>query len=177
MHKRGELQDGAKWQEVFVLENSCNRLHDVGLGCLIWDQMAAFITRVLYGENFTYTQFPYFSDVPVTDDFFKYIQKLRDLNITTMSYTYLPGEVVRRDQMAAFIVRAAQIKAGRDPENFTYTATPYFSDVPVTDPYFKYIQKLKDLNITTMSGTYLPTGDVTRDQMAAFLARAFLGMQ
>jgi len=149
------------------------------------DQMAAFIMRAWYGLNFdlyaptpyTYTSTPYFSDVPATDYYFKFIQKLKDLGITTMSGTYLPSEVVTRDQMAAFLVRAIQSKAGQDTENFTYTSTPYFTDVPATDTYFKYIQKLKDLGITTMSGIYLPTEDVTRDQMAAFLARAFLGMK
>ncbi len=141
------------------------------------DQMAAFIIRALYGENFTYTPTPYFSDVPATDNFFKYIQKLKDLNITTLSGAYLPSEDVTRAQMAACIVRATQIKAGQDPENFTYTTNPYFTDVPATDTYFKYIQKLKDLNITISSGTYLPSEDVTRDQLAAFLARAFLGMR
>jgi len=141
------------------------------------DQMAAFIIRALCGENVTYTQIPYFSDIQATDYFFKYIQKLKDMNITTMSGAYLPGEVVTRSQMAAFIVRATQSKAGQDTENFTYTVTPYFSDVPATDTYFKYIQKLKDMNITTLSGTYHPDEDVTRDQMAAFIARAFLGMQ
>ena len=140
------------------------------------DQMAAFIIRALYGETFSYTQTPYFTDVPSADTFFKYIQKMKDMGITTVSGTYLPSEDVTRDQVAAFLIRATQIKAGQGTDNFVYTTTPYFTDVPVTDPYFKYIQKLKDLNITTMSGTYIPSEDVTRDQMAAFLARAFLGM-
>ena len=72
--------------------------------------------------------------------------------------------------MAAFIIRA---KYG---ENFTYTTTPYFSDVPSDSWAFKYVQKLKDERITTLSGTYLAGSVVTREQMAAFIGRAFLGM-
>ncbi len=120
---------------------------------------------------------PYFSDVPVTDNFFKYIQKLKDLSITTVSGTYLPGEGVSRGQMAAFLIRALQVEAGQPTESFTYTATPYFTDVPAGSTYFSYVQRLKDLGITTVTGTYNVDEIVTRAQMAAFIARAFLGMQ
>ncbi|HXW68427.1 MAG TPA: DUF3443 family protein, partial [Dissulfurispiraceae bacterium] len=138
------------------------------------DEMAAFIIRALYGDNFTYTQTPYFTDVPATDYFFPFIQKMKDMNITTMSGTYLPGDSVTRDEMAAFLVRARQVKSGQGAENFTYTTTPYFTDVPATDPYFTYVQNLKDNGITTVTGTYDPDEIVPRDQMAAFIARAFL---
>jgi hypothetical protein len=60
---------------------------------------------------------------------------------------------------------------------FSYTLTPYFSDVPSTHGFFKYVQKLKDDRITAVSGTYGVDNIVTRAQMAAFLARAFLGME
>lgn len=43
--------------------------------------------------------------------------------------------------------------------------------------FFKYVQRLKDDGITVVSGPYNVDRIVTRDQMAAFLARAFLGMQ
>jgi hypothetical protein len=39
------------------------------------------------------------------------------------------------------------------------------------------VQELKDEGITTVTGTYDVDNIVTRAQMAAFLARAFLGMQ
>jgi hypothetical protein len=132
-------------------------------------QMAAFIIRAKYGENFSYTTTPYFTDVPSTHTFFKYVQKLRDDGITVVSGTYSVDSYVSRGQMAAFIIRA---KFG---ENFTYTTTPYFSDVPSTHNFFKYVQKMKDEGITTVTGTYNVDSIVTRAQMAAFLARAFLG--
>ena len=64
-------------------------------------------------------------------------------------------------------------------EDFSYTQTPYYIDEPSTDNFFKYIQKLKELGITTGcgSGNYCPSENVARDQMAAFLARAFLGLR
>jgi len=134
-------------------------------------QMAAFIIRAKYGENFSYTQIPYFSDVPATHVFFKYVQKLKGDGITAASGIYGVDSEVTRGQMAAFIIRA---KFG---ENFSYTTTPYFSDVPSTQPFFKYVQKLKDEGITAVTGTYAVDNIVTRAQMAAFLARAFLGME
>jgi pimeloyl-ACP methyl ester carboxylesterase len=134
-------------------------------------QMAAFIIRSKFGENFTYTTTPYFSDVPSGHVFFKYVQKMKDEGITVTTGTYMVDDVVTREQMAAFIIRS---KFG---ENFTYTQTPYFSDVPSDNVFFKYVQKMKDEGITTTTGTYMASSNVTREQMAAFLARAFLGMQ
>jgi len=133
--------------------------------------IAAFIIRAKYRENFTYTTTPYFSDVPPTHTFFKYVQKLRDDGITVVNGTYGVNELVTRGGIAVFIIRA---KYG---ENFTYTTTPYFTDVPSTHNFFKYVQKLKDDKITTVSGTYGVDQIVTRAGMAASLSRAFLGMQ
>jgi hypothetical protein len=136
------------------------------------EQMAVFIIRALYGETFSYTPTPYFTDVPASHWAFKYIQKLKELGITTGcgSGQYCPEETVTRDQMAAFLVRA---RAGED---FTCSSEPYFSDVPSSHWAFDYIQKLKELGITTGygDGSYGPGDSVTRDQMAAFLWRAFL---
>jgi len=134
-------------------------------------QMAAFIIRAKYGENFSYTTTPYFTDVPSTHTFFKYVQKMKDEGLTVVSDIYMVDEPVTRGQMAAFIIRA---KFG---ENFTYTTTPYFSDVPSTHNFFKYVQKMKDEGITAVTGVYDVDSVVTRAQMAAFLSRAFLGME
>jgi hypothetical protein len=84
---------------------------------------------------------------------------------------FCPGDVVTRGAMAAFIIRAIY------GEDFGYTQTPYFTDVPASHGYFKYVQKMKDKGITGNIGTYNWTDVVIRAHMAAFLARAFLGMQ
>jgi hypothetical protein len=85
--------------------------------------------------------------------------------------------------MAAFIIRAIYSQYGVDSkgypysnENFDYSPTPYFTDVSSTHVFFKYVQKMKDDGITAVTGIYDVDAPVTRDQMAAFLARAFLGM-
>jgi hypothetical protein len=64
-----------------------------------------------------------------------------------------------------------------EPSHLFFSTTPYFSDVPSTHTFFKYVQKLKDEGITAVTGTYGVDNIVTRAQMAAFLSRAFLGMQ
>jgi hypothetical protein len=91
--------------------------------------------------------------------------------MTVVNGVYDVDGFVTRGQMAAFIVRA---KFG---ENFTYTTTPYFADVPSTHNFFKYVQKLKDEGITALTGIYMVDNIVPRDQMAAFISRTFLGMK
>ena len=137
-------------------------------------QMAAFIIRAKFGEDFSYSPTQHFSDISDTHWAFKYVQKMYDEGITT-GYddgTYQPSQNVTRAQMAAFIVRA---KFG---ESFTYTPTPYFTDIPNTHWAFKYIQKMRDEGITTgyTDNTYRPTINVNRTQMATFIGRAFLWM-
>ena len=131
--------------------------------------MAAFIIRALYGETFSYTQTPYFSDMPATDNLFKYVQKLKDLNITTRSGTYSSDRYVTWDEMPAFFVRATQVKAGQSTESFADPQRPYFTGVTAGSK--------KDLSTTTAAGTHSGDQTVTRDQLAEFIARAFLGMK
>ena len=87
---------------------------------------------------------------------------------------YCPLTDVTREQMAAFLIRAVE---GEPPANYCATGSP-FPDVSPTSFFCKYIKRLFELGITTGygDGTYRPKNNVTRAQMAAFLARAFLGM-
>jgi hypothetical protein len=63
-------------------------------------------------------------------------------------------------------------------EQFDYPATPYFADVPVNHPQFRYIQKMKQLGVTDgcTATTYCPGDPVTRGQMAVFIIRLKLGL-
>lgn len=85
---------------------------------------------------------------------------------------YCPLNNSTRAQIAASIVRALY------GEDFDFTPAPHFSDVPDTHWAFKYIQRLFDDGITGGCGgsNYCPSGRVNRSQMAAIIARAFLGM-
>jgi len=134
-------------------------------------EMAAFIIRSLLGETFNFNPTPYFSDVPETNAFYKYVQKLKQKGITVLSDTYFVSNQVTRGEMAAFIIRALF------GEDFSYTQNPYFSDVLQNNVFFKYVQKMKDMGITALEGTYFVGNNVTRGEMAAFLARGFLGMK
>jgi len=137
-------------------------------------QMAAFIIRAKFGEDFSYSSTQHFSDIPDTHWVFKYVQKMYDEGITTgyADGTYRPSENVNRAQMATFIIRALF------GDTFSYTIDAHFSDVPDTHWAFKYVQKMYDEGITTgyADGTYRPSQNVSRAQMATFIGRAFLGM-
>jgi hypothetical protein len=135
-------------------------------------EMAVFIVKALVGETFSYPTTPYFSDVPSSHWAFKYIQKLRELGITSgySDGTYQPGNQVTRAETSVFLVRALL------GDSFTYPASPYFSDVSSGHWAFKFVQKLRELEITSgyPDGTYRPDNPVIRSEMAVFIWRAFL---
>jgi hypothetical protein len=97
-------------------------------------------------------------------------------NITTgcTGGNYCPSQNVDRQQMAAFVIRAVE---GNPAAGYCGSTAP-FSDVPVSNTFCGHIKRMSELGITTGcgNGNYCPAQPVTRDQMAAFLARAFLGM-
>lgn len=139
-------------------------------------QMAVFIIRSLFkSDTFPYPATPYFSDVPSGHPFFRYIQKMRELNITSgcTPTTYCPDAPISRGQMAVFLVRAAL--ALTPGQLFPYHPSPYFTDVAAQDPFFPFIQKLRELGITSgcSASAYCPGDPVTRGQMAVFLIRSF----
>lgn len=137
--------------------------------------MAIFLVRTLAGDAFNFTQTPYFSDVPASHPQFAYIQKLRDLGVTNGcgNGQYCPADPVTRGQMAAFLVRA---RLGVTfSQAFPYNATQPFADVDTNNIFFAYIQKLRELGITTgcTAITFCPNDLNTRGQMGAFMARGF----
>jgi hypothetical protein len=142
------------------------------------EQMAAFIVRAVAGEppaNYCDTGIS-FSDVQTTSVFCKYIKRLVELGITAgcAPGLYCPTDNVLRQQMAAFIVRAV---VGEPPANYCDTGIS-FADVEPTGVFCKYIKRLVELGVTQgcVAGAYCPVNNVLRDQMGAFLARAFLGL-
>lgn len=137
-------------------------------------QMAVFIVRSLMGDNFTFPANASFTDVPagpVAHPFFKYIQKMKELGITSgcTATQYCPDDPVTRGQMAVFMMRA---KFGATTA-FTYPATAYFRDSGGLHVFYSYIQKMRELGVTSgCSATdYCPDAPVTRGQMAIFLMR------
>jgi hypothetical protein len=135
-------------------------------------QMAVFIVRaIMGGDNFTFTTTPYFSDVPASDPTFQWVQKMRDLGITSgcSATSYCPDEPVTRDQMAVFIIRARYGATA----TFIHPRIPYFGDVPFGSLFFPWIQKMSQTGISLGCGPnlYCPSASVTRGEMAVFIMR------
>jgi glucose/arabinose dehydrogenase len=114
---------------------------------------------------------PPFNDVPTGHPFCPEIAWLKAEGITTGfdDGTYRPSSSVTRQAMAAFLARLTLAQ----PEACT---EPPFNDVPISHPFCPEIAWLKAEGITTGfdDGTYRPSSSVTRQAMAAFLARLTL---
>lgn len=84
--------------------------------------------------------------------------------------TYAPAELVRRDQMASFVVRLMAVSGVEIPE----PRDQGFSDIE-GNPHADRINQLSQLGVAkgTSPRTYSPTARIRRDQMASFLVRAF----
>ena len=139
------------------------------------EQMAAFILRATGEFNPPIPPSQRFNDVPPQNVFYNFIDRLAVLQITlgcTPDHLmYCPSDPVKRDQMAAFILR------GLGEFNPPTPAGQRFNDVPPSNVFYNFIDRLAVLQITLGCTPdhlmYCPNDSVTRAQMAAFLVRAF----
>jgi photosystem II stability/assembly factor-like uncharacterized protein len=139
------------------------------------EQMAVFIIRARGEFNPPEPAMQRFDDVPATNPFYRFIDRMAVLQITVgCSATpplYCPSNPILREQMAAFIIRA--LGEFNPPE----PAMQRFDDVPTTSPFYRFIDRMAVLQITVGCSVtpplYCPSNSVTRAQMAAFLVRAF----
>jgi hypothetical protein len=141
------------------------------------EQMAAFLVRAK-GLSQLFPATPTFADVPAGTTFYGYIERLYAQGITQGCGTsggqllFCPTQLVPREQMAAFLVRAKGLSQ-------LFPATPTFADVPAGTTFYGYVERLYEQGITqgcSASGGqlfYCPNEFVPRQQMAAFLIRAF----
>ena len=69
----------------------------------------------------------------------------------------------------------ASVRLLWDQAGFSYNPVPYFNDVPDTHPFFKFIQRMRDQNITggcsSVPPMFCPDNPVTRGQMSVFVIR------
>ena len=108
-------------------------------------------------------------------------------------YRFCPNDLVTREQMAVFLIRAKMNNVF--PTSLSGDAVPtispygdnfgaflpagqYFSDVPnsgATADYYIYVQKMRELRITNgTSGTaFSPNNPLMREEIATFVVRAF----
>jgi subtilisin family serine protease len=138
-------------------------------------EMAAFILRSLGEFNPPMPPSQRFTDVPPGNQFYNFIDRLAVLNITlgcTPDHLmYCPADPVLREQMSAFILRGLG--------EFSPPTPPMqrFNDVPPSNQFYNFIDRLAVLNITLGCSVspplYCPGSAVTRAEMAAFLVRAF----
>lgn len=145
-------------------------------------QMAIFIIGTLnkaMGTPLTYTTTPHFNDVPSGHWAFPFVQRMKDLGLTSGCSVspplYCPDTGISHGQMAVFII-GAWMKAN-NLTSFTHTTTPYFTDVPSTHPQFSFIQKMRDMGFWNGCGAtqYCDTAIVTRAQMAPMLMKGIMG--
>ena len=110
-------------------------------------------------------------DVPPTSPFYRFIDRMAVPGITggCGGGNYCPTSPVTREQMAAFIIRAL---GEFDPP---LPPTQRFPDVPPTNPFYRFIERMAVLGITSGcgGGNYCPADPVTREQMSVFLSTAF----
>jgi hypothetical protein len=140
-------------------------------------QMAVFLERTKRGALFSKTPTgTVFTDVSVSTPFAGLIEQMFADGISNgcaAGPMYCPTANVTRAAMAKFLLLA---KCGASYVPSTPASSP-FADVPVGDPFLKWINKVYTLGITLgcLSGPlrYCPTADVTRAQMATFIYRTF----
>jgi hypothetical protein len=135
------------------------------------EQMAAFIIRALGDFAPPPPASQRFSDVPPSNVFYGFIEQMavRQITLGCGAGIYCPGNQVTREQMAAFMIRALG--------DFTPPVPPNqrFTDVPPANVFYGFIEQMAVRRVTLGCGTgiYCPSNGVTREQMAAFLVRAF----
>jgi uncharacterized repeat protein (TIGR01451 family) len=127
-------------------------------------------TITIADQTFTVHQGNAFLDVPPSHPFYNEIGKLsaRGITIGCGGGNYCPDEVVTREQMAAFIIRAlGEFNPPTPPSQ-------RFTDVPPENPFYAFIEEMALRQITLGCGgnNYCPTNPVSREEMAAFLIRA-----
>ncbi len=141
--------------------------------------MAAFLARGLdLDQDYDVPVEPTFTDVPLGHPFFDEIELLAASGISTGweeddgTFTFRPSEDVTRQAMAAFLARGLDLD-----QDYDVPVEPTFTDVPFGHPFFDEIELLAASGISTGweendgTFTFRPSLPVTRQAMAAFLAR------
>jgi len=113
-----------------------------------------------------------FTDVPTTNGFYRFIETIFHKGVTggCATDTYCPANPTTREQMAVFALVSKE-GAGYSPP--ACSPPNYFSDVPETSPFCRYIEELANRGVVSGCGPnlYCPTSPVTREQMSIFMLR------
>lgn len=130
----------------------------------------------------------YFTDVAPGSTYYNFIQQMAYLGITSGcgGSKYCPSSPTTNVEMAVFTMFAREyVLTGSALASFNYPSTPCFTDVPSTDPYFKFVQGVAGLQVIPYptfiacppsTGTPFREGnDITRAQAAPYAVRGILG--
>ena len=131
-------------------------------------QAAKMLASVL-GLSFRNLDNPHFSDVPTSNEYYKYIAALENAGIMSgySNGTFMPNEMITRGQLAKILVLGFKFEVAT---SFNHN----FKDVNSQTSNAVYIQTLVDLQITkgTTPITFSPYSALTRGQIASFIVRA-----
>ncbi len=154
-------------------------------------EMAAYISRGLAGgdENVPEpAQDPGFTDLDAEHWAYRYIAYAVEQNVV-QGYPggdYQPATIVTRDHMAVYVARALVAPTGEpaladyvpaDPRNFPDVLnTGYGEDETEAHWAYRYVEYCVENGVVHGydDGLYHPERDVTRDQMAVYITRAFM---
>jgi hypothetical protein len=127
-------------------------------------------TITIGNRTYTVHQGIQFADVPVSHPFYTEIGRLsaRRVTLGCSAGNYCPDDVVTRQQMAAFIIRALGDFNPPPP------AQQRFLDVTPNNPFYAFIEQMavRQITLGCGGGNYCPADPVLREQMAAFIIRA-----
>lgn len=146
------------------------------------DQMASFVAQTLQqaGVELPDTVDPDVVDVAPDATHAEAIAQLSAAGIVSGvdEDHYDPSGMVRRDQMASFLLRALAYQADVEVQDLQAPDTP-FTDVPADGTHSANIRGLYHLGVTagTSQDTYSPQATVTREAMASFLMRSSVAME
>ena len=139
------------------------------------DQMAVFLLKATHGGAWApppCTPPGRFLDVACPGPFTNWVEQLAAEGITSGCGvdTYCPGSPVRRDQMAAFL-----LKAWGGPNYEPPGSVGTFADVPCPSTFADWIEDLAGREITGGCGgdNYCPSSPATRGEMAVFIVKSF----
>jgi hypothetical protein len=139
------------------------------------EQMAVFVLVSREGPGYSPAACgatPIFPDVPPSSPFCRWIEELARRGVVSGcgGGAYCPSAPVTREQMAVFVLRTV------DPSlNPLACGIPVFSDVPAASPFCRWIEELVRRGVVTGcgGGNYCPAANVSREQMAVFVAVTF----
>ncbi len=126
--------------------------------------------------DFTYHVGNSFADVPPSNLFYTYIEKLLHSGVTSGcdAINYCPSNNVQQQHMAKFICLAMEaLTPGSCP---TSTCNNTFDDVPTSNPFCPFIESLYQNNVVAGCQInplkYCPTNLTNRQAMAKFICNA-----